>query len=414
MTIIHEFEIHRYLSEQAAAALPENDEDVSEWLNEIRGKIFRAPLHHTDLPALETIRGRVLKLDGRDSLKRKCDYVASILQEKIQMILDPPFVKRGKKPNRALIAQLQKMQRGEEVEEEEEEPLVMEGKMLIQRNVITDICPDINEAPFLVGFYGELHIRAKSSGTLLDRIEKVIEWTPVGRDPKYALEPVTDSNQGLIQFVQCLESATLNESVLERDAESAKKWLEASKEFTSILYNIDLRMGHLVSLPPQIGQFHALGDLCLSANLLRELPQELYALENLSILNLENNFLTEISPDIQKLSTLQILRLSFNELSALPKEIGRLPLLRVVEVRANHLTALPKEMEELTNLESLDISQNRIPEIPDMVWNMTALKALRFGFNPLSELSLRIEKLTKLEELGMSEDHAKLTSIEVP
>ncbi|MFV0339908.1 MAG: leucine-rich repeat domain-containing protein [Parachlamydiaceae bacterium] len=411
MTMIHEFEIHRYLSELASAALPEKDENVAEWLNEIRGKIFRAPLHQSDLPALETIRARVLKLGEKGSLKRRCDFVASILQEKIQMILDPPLVKRGKKPNRALIAQLQKMQRGEE---EEEEQLVMEGKMPLESNVITDICPDIVEASFLVGFYGELHIRAKSSGTLLDRIEKVIEWTPVGRDPKYALEPVADSNMGLIQFVQCLESATLNDSVLERDAESAKKWLEASKEFTSILYNIDLRMGHLVSLPPQIGQFHALGDLCLSANLLRELPQEIYTLDNLSILNLENNFLTEISPDIQRLSKLQTLRLSFNELSALPKEIGRLPLLRVVEVRANHLTALPEDMDQLTNLESLDISQNRVPEIPNMVWNMTALKTLRFGFNPLSELSLRKDKLTKLHELGMSEDHANVDSIEVP
>lgn len=128
--------------------------------------------------------------------------------------------------------------------------------------------------------------------------------------------------------------------------------------------SLDLFLGDLATVPPEIRQLTNLRRLRLIGKHIECLPSEIGQLENLLHLYLHNSQMTSLPPEIGQLARLQFLDLQDNQLLSLPPEIGQLNSLLWLAIDGNHLTTLPAEMGQLSNLRWLHLGDNRIENLP--------------------------------------------------
>jgi|GEM_PF-647199 len=136
--------------------------------------------------------------------------------------------------------------------------------------------------------------------------------------------------------------------------------------------------GHLVGIPPWLGQITSLTELNLSGcNLGGSIPAELGNLSNLTFLYLQSNQLSgTIPPQLGDLTALNYLYLEQNQLTGnIPPQLGNLTHLKELGLGLNKLSGtIPAQFGSLTDLNDLDLFANQLTgPIPSELTNLTNL-----------------------------------------
>ena len=189
-------------------------------------------------------------------------------------------------------------------------------------------------------------------------------------------------------------------------------------QYFSIIQDLDLRFGNLISIPSEIWQLTNLQILDLGGNKITQIPTEIVELKNLKCLKLGGNNLTSIPLVIGQLQNLQVLYLgksdiyeSYNQIKSIPTEIWRLKNLKDLDLSGNSLKSIGAEISELRNLEKLDLSYNQLTSIPKEIWQLKNLKNLNLNNNNLNSIEAEISELKDLETLNLS--YNQLTNIQI-
>ena len=114
----------------------------------------------------------------------------------------------------------------------------------------------------------------------------------------------------------------------------------------------------LTTVPPQIGNLHAVRNLNLSHNSLAQLPPEMGWLKELRVLDVSYNSLATVPGQVGWFRKMTTINLSHNELTKLPAEIGWWGEVRDVDLSYNHLATLPAVVHQWTKLEKINLAHN--------------------------------------------------------
>ncbi len=116
-------------------------------------------------------------------------------------------------------------------------------------------------------------------------------------------------------------------------------------------------------------------------------------------LDLSHLGLTEFPDALEKFSNLRYLNLSGNQLTSIPNWIGNLDQLDSLCLGGNALDSLPETIENLRQLTLLDISSNMFKELPSVIQHLTELKRLEVSANELQRIPDWISRLLNLRHL---------------
>ncbi len=173
----------------------------------------------------------------------------------------------------------------------------------------------------------------------------------------YARSPASHLSVGRdVRFDAWRFLVTLLTDIFGRDiltcADAIARWMDENRDGLAQVENLTFTDSRFTSLPPQIGLFTGLRELCLNDNQLRSLPSE-----------------------IGQCTALQSLELDHNQLISIPSELSRCISLRRLRLGENQLTTIPATLRQWTQLRYLDIRENQIVQSREDI-----LQLLRPGF----------------------------------
>lgn len=187
----------------------------------------------------------------------------------------------------------------------------------------------------------------------------------------------------------------------------------------------------LKNLPPEINQLSELRHLDISDTKIvyisplwfpkleilaiedqeqRRIPNYIFELRSLRKLSLASNNIRNISPKLLQLQDLTQLDLSYNKrLERTVQVLSKLSNLR--ELRLDGLywdaTSMALDLNKLSNLTYLSIQVNQFQDIPTEILQLTGLTTLDFGHNQLHKIPKAIEQLKDLCYLYLGHNHIK-------